>query len=323
MKPRFYGYTRASTIGQQYTYESQRKAIQAEYDSRFKETHDFGGWHEDKAVSGGKPFTERTEGLKLWVLAQPGDVICFSKMDRAFRNLGDLCLMMQMAEAKKVGLRFLDLQLDTGTALGKFVAHLLGSVAELERHWVSTRTKEAYAIRRDKGLPHGNRPPAGWKKNSAGQWDWDKPERAIVEWAIDQHDNKFVSWKKISDYLKSKGIRRSNGDGYHQQWLIYAQKAKEADYPMRDGWREICTHGGSIKRGEANRQPERPGGRRLTHAGDQARRAGVSSPSGDPCLPPYQKPEKNPPCSDHQTPNAPPSPAPVQSTEEDSASQSD
>lgn len=322
MKPKFYGYTRASTIGQQYTYESQRKAIQAEYDARYKETHDFGGWHEDKAVSGGKPFTERAEGLKLWVLAQPGDVICFAKMDRAFRNLGDLCLMMQMSEAKKIGLRFLDLQLDTGTALGKFVAHLLGSVAELERHWVSTRTKEAYAIRRDKGLPHGNRPPAGWKKNSAGEWDWDKSERAIVAWAVDQHDNKFQSWKKISVYLKSKGIRRANGDGYHQQWLTYAKKAMEADYPQRDGWREICTHGGSIKRGESN-QPARRGGRQPSHAGDLRRKAGVSLQSGGPSLPLYQKPEKTPLDSDHQTQTAPPNPAPAQSTEAGSASQSD
>jgi DNA invertase Pin-like site-specific DNA recombinase len=315
MKPKFYGYTRASTIGQHYTYEAQQKAIQACYDTQFKETHDFGGWHEDVAVSGGKPFTEREEGLKLWVLAQPGDVICFSKMDRAFRNLADLCLMMQMAEAKKVCLRFLDLQLDTSTALGKFVAHLLGSVAELERHWVSTRTKEAYAIRRDKGLPHGNRPPAGWKKNSVGEWDADKAERAIIDWAIKQHDEHYVSWAKIIKYLKSKGIRRANGDGYHEPWLVYAVRAAAAGYPMRDGWRELQQRGGSIKRNTTVRQPRRPGGHLPTNVADLARKAGVSSRPDDPSPLLGQTPGKNPPDSGRQTQTAQPNPAPAPSNE--------
>jgi len=316
MKPKFYGYTRASTIGQQYTYEAQQKAIQACYDSQFKETHDFGGWHEDRAVSGGKPFTEREEGLKLWVLAQPVDVICFSKMDRAFRNLADLCLMLQMAEAKKISLRFLDLQLDTGTALGKFVAHLLGSVAELERHWVSTRTKEAYEIRRERGLPHGRRPPAGWKRNSAGDWDWDKAERALIAWAIKMHDEKFVPWNKIIKYLKDKKIRRANGDGYHEPWLVYAVKAAAAGYPMRDGWREQMQRGGSIKRGTTTRQPGRPGGHRPDNVNDLKRKAGVSSQPGDPSQPPGQMPEMNHLDSVHQTQTSPPSPSPSQSVEE-------
>jgi DNA invertase Pin-like site-specific DNA recombinase len=322
MKPKFYGYSRASTAGQEYTYEAQRKAIQAAYETRFKETHDFGGWHEDHAVSGGKPFTERPEGLKLWVLAQPGDVICFSKMDRAFRNLADLCLMLQLSESKKISLQFLDLQLDTGTPLGKFVAHLLGSVAELERHWVSTRTKEAYAVRRDRGLPHGKRPPAGWKKNSAGEWDADNSERALIKWAIDQHDNKFVSYAKIIKYIKSKGLRRANGDGYHEPWLVYAVKAAAAGYPMRDGWRELMQRGGSIKRNTVTHPAGKAGGHRPNRVDDLARRAKVSSLPCDPSLPPGQTPEMIRLGSGHQTQTSPPSLSLAQSTGEGSESQS-
>jgi DNA invertase Pin-like site-specific DNA recombinase len=253
--PRFFGYCRASTAGQSYTFEAQQKVIRAAYDSRFADSHEWGGFFEDKATSGSKPFAERPEGLKLWVTAQKGDMVCWSKMDRAFRNLFDLTHLLQMFDAKGVGFLSLDVALDTATPLGKFVMQLLGSVAELERHWIRQRTKEALAIRQDKGLPHGGRPPAGWKKNSAGQWDWDTAERRLVEWAIEQHDQHGVSWDKIVAYLKKKDVRRSNGDRYHQPWFHYALKARAAGYPGRDGWREDVNVGGSIRRGKATRTP--------------------------------------------------------------------
>jgi DNA invertase Pin-like site-specific DNA recombinase len=105
-------------------------------------------------------------------------------MDRAFRNLFDLTHLLQMFDAKGIGFLSLDVALDTATPLGKFVIQLMGSVAELERHWIRQRTKEALAVRQEKGLPHGGRPPAGWKKNSAGQWDWDTAERRLIERAL-------------------------------------------------------------------------------------------------------------------------------------------
>lgn len=256
--PTFYGYCRASTAGQTYTFEAQQKVIRAAYDSRFSETHQWGGFYEDKATSGSKPFTERPEGLKLWVLAQPGDMVAWSKMDRAFRNLFDMASLLQMFDAKGVGFLSLDVALDTGTPLGKFVMHLLGSVAELERHWISQRTKEALAIRLEKGLPTGNRPPVGWKKNSAGLWDWDTDERKLMDWCRDQHDRLGYSWDYIVAALKKRGVKRANGNLYHQCFLHYAMKAREAGYPGREGWRELCARGGSIRRGKAVRKPGDP-----------------------------------------------------------------
>ena len=306
--PKFYGYCRASTAGQQYTFEAQQNAIRAAYDSRFSETHEWGGFFEDKATSGNKPFTERPEGLKLWVLAQPGDMVCWSKMDRAFRNLFDLTHLIQMFDAKGVGFLSLDVALDTATPLGKFVMHLLGSVAELERHWIKQRTKEALAIRAEKGIPHGRRPPAGWKKNSAGLWDWDTAERRLIEWAIKAHDEMGWTWDQIVDILKSKGIRRANGSQYHQCWFHYALKAREAGYPGKDGWRELCARGGSIKRGKALRNagdPPLPPGAYLKTT------ATSSSQSDHPDQTPGQTPGTSPLDSAHQTPTAQSNPSPA------------
>lgn len=245
-KPRFYGYTRASTAGQQLTHEAQEKAILKAYEG-YKETHEWGGLFQDKATSGAKPFTEREQGLRLWVVVQPGDVVCWSKMDRAFRSVYDASQILQMFNAKQVSLLSLDIALDTGTALGKFVMHLLASVAELEREWIKTRTKDALAVRQEKGLPHGGRPPAGWMKSRLGSWIPDKNERLLIDWAINQNAA-GMSWAAIAAYLKKKKIKRANGDGYHQPWFHYAVKAKAAGYPGKDGWREKCAYGGSVRR---------------------------------------------------------------------------
>jgi len=244
--PKFYGYTRASTAGQHYTHEAQEKAILKAYEG-YKETHEWGGVFQDKATSGGKPFTDREQGLRLWIVCQSGDVVCWSKMDRAFRSVFDAAQLLQMFHLKGVSLLSLDIALDTGTALGKFVMHLLASVAELEREWIRTRTRDALAIRQSKGLPHGGRPPAGWMKLGSGKWVKDKAERRLIDWAIKNHDHGGMTWDQIVAVLKRRNIRRANGDRYHQPWFHYALKAKAAGYPGKDGWREKCAYGGSLR----------------------------------------------------------------------------
>lgn len=247
--PTFYGYTRASTAGQEYTFESQQKKISAEYERAYKDKgFQFGGFFEDKATSGAKPLTERDQGFRLWATTVPGDVICVAKMDRAFRNTADAANLLNLCAARNIGLVFLDIALDTSTSLGKFVAHLLASVAELEREWIKTRTKEALAIRQSKGLPHGGRPPAGWMKLDDGDWAVDETERKLIEWFVTMHDTKGWSWLGLAKFVTDRGIRRANGDRYHQPWIHYALKAREAGYPGKDGWREQMEFGGSVRR---------------------------------------------------------------------------
>lgn len=269
--PKAYGYCRASTAGQQYTFEAQRKAITAHYDSRLKdEGYEWGGFFEDKATSGAKPLTEREQGLKLWVTVQPGDIVIWSKLDRASRCLFDTASILNMFKTKGVGLVSLDIALDTSTALGTFVIHLLGAVAELEREWIRQRTKEALAIRQEKGLPHGGRPPAGWMRRTDGTWDHDKTERKLIEWIVQTHDVRGWSYDRIVAFLKRMNVRRANGDRYHQPWIHYALKARAAGYPGRDGWRDKVT------------RERRKDARELV---DSITAVRPSSPEGDPDTP--------------------------------------
>jgi len=234
----FYGYVRASTVGQEYTFEVQRNKIQQEYERAYRDKgFSFGGFFEDKATSGSKPFLERKAGGRLWGACARGDVVCVSKMDRAFRNVLDAAGLLRDSESCGVVLVFLDLALDTGTSLGKFVAHLLASVAELEREWIRQRTKEALQIRKQKGLPHAGRPPAGWMKCESGKWVHDETERKLLDWVFAMHSQHGWSYGRIAAHLKARGIVRANGHGYHQSWIACAVRARAAGYPGRDGWR--------------------------------------------------------------------------------------
>jgi DNA invertase Pin-like site-specific DNA recombinase len=267
-----YGYCRASTAGQHYTFEAQRQAISTYYDNQLKgKGIEFGGWFEDHATSGEKPLAEREGGRALWATVQPGDCVIWSKLDRAFRNVVDGANTLNLFAARGISVHSLDIQLDTSSSLGRFVVHLLVLLGELERDWIRTRTREALAIRQAKGLPHGGRPPAGWRQDPSGHWAPDDAERALVDWAIVQHDQGGFTWTQIVSRLKQAGARRANGDRYHQPWFHYAIKARAAGYPGRDGWREQCAFGGSVRReGKAAYRAKATKARRLQACPDNS-----------------------------------------------------
>jgi DNA invertase Pin-like site-specific DNA recombinase len=240
-----YGYCRASTGKQTLTFEAQKQQIERYYEHKLKpEGYEWGGFFEDKATSGGKPFTEREQGVRLFVAAQPGDAIVWSKMDRAFRSVRDGANTLHLLKTKGISIHSIDINLDTSTALGEFVCHLLMLLGELERSWVSTRTREALEARRNNGQPAGRATPAGWRPLGKGKtqtMDKDMKERAIIDKAY----REFMSGRPIEDIaceLQFKDTRRVSGYGYSVNFLLYALHAKALGYPKRyyrDKHREI------------------------------------------------------------------------------------
>lgn len=229
-----YGYCRASTGKQDLTFEVQRASIQRHYDGVLKaQGFEWGGFYEDKATSGGTPFAEREKGRELWVVAQPGDAIVWHKMDRAFRSVRDGANTLHLLAEKKIAVHSLDIGLDTSSALGDFVCKLLMLLGELERSWVSNRTREALEAKRAKGMPINNSVPAGWKALG------NKKSRCLKEDAderrlLDVVYTEFAaggSLERISNRLFFDGIRRASGAQYLTNWLVYALRARSLGYP--------------------------------------------------------------------------------------------
>jgi DNA invertase Pin-like site-specific DNA recombinase len=250
-----YGYARASTGGQSLTFDVQANAIERYFKERLEpQGYSWGGILEDKATSGTKPFTDRPNGLKLWTNCQRGDAVIFLKMDRAFRSVADGSKVIQQFREKGIGIHSLDVGLDTSSPLGEFVAHLLILLAQLERSWISNRTKEAMEAKRARGEgTTGKECPAGWKRSplrvgkegrARKDDDWfipDPKERAL----LDECWEKWLSCgnnETVSAGLYWRKLERDIGGGYRPQFLLYAYFARARGYPVAftfTRWKEM------------------------------------------------------------------------------------
>src|SRR6185369_6021156 len=87
-----------------------------------------------------------------------GDVFVVTKLDRLARSMRDLLEIIARIEAKGATLRILAMNLDTGTATGKLMLNVLGSVAEFERSMMLERQREGIAKAKAEGKYLGRTP---------------------------------------------------------------------------------------------------------------------------------------------------------------------
>ncbi len=84
------------------------------------------------------------------------DVVLVWKLDRAFRSVLDATSTLQRLRGWKVGLRSLTEEyVDTTTAAGELVFHILAAVAQMERSNISERTKAGLERARRRGKTLG------------------------------------------------------------------------------------------------------------------------------------------------------------------------
>jgi DNA invertase Pin-like site-specific DNA recombinase len=89
-----------------------------------------------------------------------GDTLIVTKLDRMARSVADLVRITEALKDKKVRLRILALNLDTGTPTGKLMLNLLGSIAEFEHELMLERQREGIAKAKAEGKYKGRAPTA-------------------------------------------------------------------------------------------------------------------------------------------------------------------
>ena len=89
-----------------------------------------------------------------------GDVLVVTKLDRLARSVAHLGQIVESLERRKVGLRVLDLGLDTSTATGQLMLNVLGSVAQFERSMMLERQRDGIAKAKAEGKYKGRAPTA-------------------------------------------------------------------------------------------------------------------------------------------------------------------
>jgi DNA invertase Pin-like site-specific DNA recombinase len=163
---RVWGYARASTKKQVDSPDAQKETIR-----KYASLLELGDvtYFVDAAKSGKVSWEDRDAGKELFQKIRPGDHVIVSKLDRAFRRLADCVLVLEKFKRMGVKLHVANMlggAIDLSSPMGLFLIHILAAFAELERAFISERTKEGLANRKRKNVAYCRFPGYGqkWEK---------------------------------------------------------------------------------------------------------------------------------------------------------------
>ena len=120
-----------------------------------------------KAAGAERSFTDHASGAatsrpqfdQMMGTLRRGDIVMVWRLDRLGRSMKHLLELATQFEAQEVGLRSLNEQLDTTTANGRLIFHVMAALAEFERGLLTERTQAGLLAARRKGRV-GGRPKA-------------------------------------------------------------------------------------------------------------------------------------------------------------------
>jgi DNA invertase Pin-like site-specific DNA recombinase len=141
----FYGYARVSTSDQNPAL--QLDALKAAGCERI---------FTDEGVSGGA--MKRPALDKALATLKTGDVLVVWKLDRLGRSLSHLIQITKQLGERGIGFRSLSEAIDTTSASGRLLFHIVGALAEFERALISERTRAGVASARQRGTHLGRKP---------------------------------------------------------------------------------------------------------------------------------------------------------------------
>ena len=137
----------------------------------------------DPATTAKIAWQDRPAGHEMFSQLRRGDTVIVHKLDRAFRRVADCANTMEQFERLGIKLHIVNLlggAVDLSSAMGRFTLHLLAAFAELERSFISERTREGLRSRKRKGFRHSRHPGYGfrWERARCG---WQAASRVKVE----------------------------------------------------------------------------------------------------------------------------------------------
>ncbi|RWD63070.1 recombinase family protein [Mesorhizobium sp.] len=174
----FVGYRRISTTDQVAGYEAQLRDLKSHgCEKVFSE--------QVSSVNSKRPELERAIEF-----VREGDVLVVTRLDRLARSVGDLLQLVGQLEAKKVGLKILDMAFDTTSPTGRLLLNLVASIAQFEREIMLARQREGIAKAKAEHKFLGRAPTARRKSDAI--------------WSMHH------AGKKPADIAKALGVGRSS-----------------------------------------------------------------------------------------------------------------
>lgn len=102
--------------------------------------------------------TTRPQLKNALAALKPGDVLTVWKLDRLGRSLSHLIQLTNELAERGIGFRSLSEAIDTTSAQGKLLLHMLGALAEFERSLITERTRAGLAAAKRRGVKVGRKP---------------------------------------------------------------------------------------------------------------------------------------------------------------------
>ena len=158
------------------------------------------------------PGKNATPAKPLFAQLRTGDHVILAKLDRAFRKLSDCVTVLEKFETMGVKLHICNLMggaIDLSSPMGRFMIHILAAFAELERAFISERTRDGIRNRKHRGFKHSRHPGYGfrWEKRILrGKVERirvpDEDERHVMRTILRYRMQETpLSWKEIADHL--------------------------------------------------------------------------------------------------------------------------
>ncbi len=207
-----FGYVRVSTLQQANEGESldtQLKQIQS-YSILKGFDIPLENFITERGVSGSLEFEKRPEGGKLFNQLAEGDILIFSKLDRAFRNTRNALNTLHALKERGVSVHFIDLGGDvTNDGIGSVIFTILSAFATFERERIATRIREVKQVQKAEGKFLGGFTRFGYRVVDE-KLEKDPDQQMIIKSMKDMR-RRGMSLRRISQWLsKEYGIQMSH-----------------------------------------------------------------------------------------------------------------
>jgi len=200
-----YGYGRVSTLQQANegdSLETQLKQI-GNYASLKDYEIPSENFITERGVSGNLEFEKRPEGGKLFNQLASGDVLIFSKLDRAFRNTRNALNTLHELKQRGISVHFIDLGGDvTNDGIGSVIFTILSAFATFERERIATRIREVKQVQKAEGKFLGGFTRFGYKViNEKLEKD---PDQQLIIKEMKSLKRRGMSLRRISNFVDKK-----------------------------------------------------------------------------------------------------------------------
>ncbi len=207
-----YGYVRVSTLQQANegdSLETQLRQIHS-YASLKGFDLPLENFITERGVSGSLEFEKRPEGGKLIEQLQSGDILIFSKLDRAFRNTRNALNTLHELKQRGISIHFIDLGGDvTNDGIGSVIFTILSAFATFERERIATRIREVKQVQKSDGKFLGGFTRFGFAvENEKLVKD---PNQQVIIKEMKTMRRRGMSLRRISKWLnKTHGVTMSH-----------------------------------------------------------------------------------------------------------------